>query len=57
LRGVELSPGTHTFRFENPELHMRRVVTVTLAAGERRVVSAVLEPEDSGNGNNQAATP
>lgn len=48
LRGVELSPGTHTFRFENPELHMRRVVTVTLAPGERRVVSAVLEPEDTG---------
>jgi serine/threonine-protein kinase len=54
LRGVELSPGPHTFRFENPELHMRRVVTVTLASGERRVVSAVLEPEDAPG---QHATP
>lgn len=47
LRGVELAPGPHTFLFENPELRMRRAVTVTLGAGERRVVSAVLEPQDS----------
>lgn len=57
LRGVELAPGPHTFRFENPELHMRRTVTLTLAAGERRVVSAVLEPEDSAGGPSARATP
>ncbi len=56
LRGVELSPGSHTFRFENPELHMRRVVTITLAPGERRVVSAVLEP-DAGGAGGAGATP
>ncbi|MBI2892033.1 MAG: protein kinase [Deltaproteobacteria bacterium] len=46
LRNVELPAGTHTFRFENPELRMRRVVTVTLSRGERRVVSAMLEPAE-----------
>ena len=47
LRNVQLTPGGHTFLFVNPELRMRRLVTVQLTAGERRVVSAVLEPEDS----------
>jgi hypothetical protein len=47
LRGIELSPGRHTFRFENAELALSRTVTVTVEPGERRVVSAILLPADA----------
>ncbi|MEW5853527.1 MAG: protein kinase [Myxococcota bacterium] len=46
LRGVRVAAGRRRITFRNPVLQLQQTVTVDIANGERRTVSARLVPED-----------